>query len=102
MGSDSIYARYRKRETFDAPAMDAGDPRFERLMLDVDRAVARLKPMWTGAIETEYRYMPGCPPHERAGRCRCSVPTYYYRLRMAKAAVAEVLHRGGVRMFSES
>jgi len=94
-GQASFLARITPAST----SSSSYDPRVDNAMIDVDRAVCRLQDEdWELFVAVRMQYMRWDlrHPRERAEECGVSEATFYARLRLAKAFIADALraHEG--------
>jgi DNA-directed RNA polymerase specialized sigma24 family protein len=87
-------SRYTRPDELNSAPIQHGDPRFDRLMLDVERALASLPGSLQDIVRAQYLLDDGWTMLARAKRCHVSMDTYYRRLKIAHAHIAEQL-RGG-------
>jgi DNA-directed RNA polymerase specialized sigma24 family protein len=92
LGYGSLLGRYTKHDTPRSTSIEHDNPAFDRMMLDVDRAIQSLPPEFN--LVVKLMHDPAnpddvLPPAEMARVCRCSVATYYRRLRAAYVLLAE-------------
>jgi hypothetical protein len=89
----ALLMQYAPREGGDQVATPYWDTAFERLMLDVDRAVAGLEPVLRAVVETEYGHGAALIVADRAARCRCGEDAYRRRLGVAHQEILAAIGR---------
>jgi hypothetical protein len=91
LGYGSLLGRYTKRDAPGATFVEHDNPAFDRMMLEVDRAVAALPPDFLLVVRLQHDHTDrdnALPSSEKARCARCSVATFYRRLRAAYVMLA--------------
>jgi hypothetical protein len=84
-------SRYSKPEELKGVPVQHGDPKFDRQMLDVERALASMNGTLQAIVRAQYLLDDSWTMKARARKCHVSMDTYYRRLRIAHAHIAEQL-----------
>lgn len=82
-------SRYAKPEELKGVTVQHGDPKFDRTMLDVERALASMPSSLQEVVRAQYLLGDSWTMRARAKNCHVSMETYYRRLAIAHAHVAE-------------
>lgn len=87
-------ARYSKPEELKGAPVPHGDPKFDRTMLDVERALGSMPGSLQDVVRANYLLDDSWTVKARAKKCHVSVDTFNRRLKIAHAHVAEQLGSG--------
>lgn len=91
LGYGSLLGRYTKHDTPRATAIEHDNPAFDRMMLEVDRAVLSLPAELCKVVKLYHDHADQddvLPPSEMARVCKCSIATLYRWRREAYRLIA--------------
>lgn len=92
LGYGSLLGRYTKTDVRSGPAVQHDNPAFDRMMLELDRAIADLPEFLARIVRMTHDHASpddALPPAVMAAELEVSVSTLYYRRKLAYRQLAE-------------